>query len=233
MLLKWPRGAAVIDISESASANLFAFRNMIRAAASERNKQPILDALKTLLSRDEPLTALEIASGPGQHVSHFAQHFANITWQPTDIDASSIASIRAYVASEALTNVKEPLTLDISTPFDDWPTAVKSRQFNVMVCINMIHISPWACTIGLFAGAGRLLKANGQLITYGPYAVNGQLTPESNVLFDQSLRSRNAEWGVRDVRDLQTLAANHGLHLAQAPLDLPANNKLLVFKRKQ
>lgn len=205
---------------------------MIRAIASERNKQPILDVLKTLISRDTPLTALEVASGTGQHCVHICKHFTNITWQPTDIDPSCMTSIEKYIEAEGTTNVKAPLMLDVSQPVEQWPATIKGCLYDLIVNINMIHISPWVCTVGLFSSAGMLLKPSGLLITYGPYAVDGTLTPESNVLFDQSLRSRNAEWGVRDVADLRTLASQHRMQFVKA-FDLPANNKVLVFKKHE
>ena len=205
---------------------------MIRAAASERNRQPILDILKSLFAKDVKLNALEIASGTGQHVSHFAKHFRNVVWRPTDIDVTSLSSIEKYVESENLTNVEKPMLVDVSLPIGQWPAEVSSKLYDMILCINMIHISPMKATEGLFAAAGNLLSPAGILLTYGPYAVSGVLEPLSNVQFDQSLRARNTEWGVRDTRDLEKLAGNHKLRLTQI-FDMPANNKILVFRRSE
>ncbi|KAI1302392.1 Uncharacterized protein HDE_02495 [Halotydeus destructor] len=196
--------------------------------ASERNKQPILDVLQTLLEPSSELRALEIASGTGQHVIHFAKSFPNITWQPTDIDSSGFNLIQRNVEAEQLHNIVKPLSLDVSKPLPEWPSAIKNSSWDLLVCINMIHISPWNCTQGLFSSAGQLLKPSGLLVTYGPYAENGVLEPDSNVRFDQSLKDRNSEWGVRDIRDLESLAVSNGLKLAKI-VKMPGNNRTLVF----
>jgi len=204
---------------------------MNRAPAADRNKEPILEKLREIL----PASAtkiLEIASGTGQHVTHFAKAFPHITWQPTEYDPSNLQSIQAYIDHEGLSNVKSPVVVDITKPIDEWPKAVPTDGgcLDGIYCANMIHISPWACSIGLFSSASRLLKPSGLLITYGPYAIDGVLSPESNIQFNQGLKRQNPEWGIRDTKDLIQLA--HANHLQfQVKYDMPANNKILVFKK--
>lgn len=130
-----------------------------------------------------------------------------------------------------LNNVLEPLKLDLTAPLSTWPTQINQPQeYDLILCINVIHITPWKCTEGLFNAAGILLKPSSLLVTYGPYSVDGVLVPESNIRFDQSLRAQNPEWGVRDTRQLNQLANQNGLTLIKM-FDLPANNKILVFKK--
>jgi hypothetical protein len=192
------------------------------APAAERNKDPILGVLRELCS--ETKFVLTIAEGSGQHVVHFARHLPHVTFQPTDLEQSAPASIAAYVEESACPNVSPPLLLNAADP--DWPV----KQADGIYCINMIHISPWSATEGLFRGASRILSPNGFLMTYGPYRFSGAFTAPSNAEFDASLKSRNPEWGVRDVDDLKNLALSVGMELRQT-VALPANNHCLVFVR--
>jgi len=165
-------------------------------------------------------------------VSYFAKFFKNVTWIPSEADKRYFDSINGYVAADALPNVREPEFIDITTDPEDWPESIKSKQFDVIYCANMIHISPFPCTVGLFYAAGKVLKpSTGYLITYGPYAEGGNLEPESNVRFDESLRNQNHEWGIRDIDDLQNLGEGNGLKLIKR-FDMPANNKTLIFQRQ-
>lgn len=152
-----------------------------------------------------------------------------IEWQPSEVDTRLFASIDAYTKSLSLRNVLPPLALDVSAPVDQWPTTA-IKDFDLILCANVIHISPWKCTEGLFKGSGRLLTRTGLLVTYGPYACDGVLSPQSNVDFDWTLRSQNPEWGVRDVTDLKRLAQTNRLELVFAH-EMPANNKVLVFRK--
>lgn len=170
----------------------------LKNPSADRNCQPILDCLYKILDRSQQGRLLEISSGTGQHVGHIAPHFQNITFYPSEYETSMFSSIRAFTESQR--NVELPMTIDIRRPFGKWnwltvnlqPTQV-SGTFDYILNINMIHITPWECTEGLFKNASGLLKHNGVLCTYGPYASNGVLIPESNVNFDQYLRSTNPE----------------------------------------
>lgn len=218
--------------SSSSKSNQTRVR-MIKAPAAERNKQPILDVLFKLYPAYAKAEVLEIASGTGQHVIHFANHFRSMSFTPTDYDASSIETINknVIIASKA-DNIRPAQVVDVSLPVSRWPTPVTDRTYDLMICTNMIHISPWKCTQGLFAAASHLLNPNGRLMTYGPYAVDGILAPESNVQFDQYLKSQNPEWGVRDTADIKIEAERNGFLMSQM-VDMPANNKILMFERKQ
>ncbi|XP_042589131.1 methyltransferase-like 26 [Cyprinus carpio] len=169
--------------------------------------------------------ALEISSGTGQHVSHSAKAFPNL--QPSEIEAHSISSIESYRQYHKLHNVKPPIYLDVSQSWENWG-GIQTKSCDLIVNINMMHISPLACTTGLLNGVGKILKPQGLLLTYGPYAFNGSITPQSNADFDHSLRYRNPEWGLRDVSILKTLGQGNGLRLE---VDMPANNKCLLFHK--
>ncbi|XP_055300231.1 UPF0585 protein CG18661 isoform X2 [Sitodiplosis mosellana] len=209
----------------------------LKNSSADRNCHPILDCLHIVLDKNQyGLRLLEIASGTGQHVGYFAPAFPNIAFYPSEYETSMFGSIRSY--TESLSNVALPMTIDVRQPFGtkwNWhvanlqPTKV-AGTFDYMLNINMIHITPWSCTEGLFKNASGLLKPNGILITYGPYASNGVLIPESNVNFDQYLRSTNTDWGVRDLRDLQQLALTYSICLEKI-FDMPANNKVCIWRK--
>ena len=190
------------------------------SAAAERNKQPILAELRQLLPASGRV--LEIASGTGQHVEYFAREMPGLAWQPTDRDDADLAQIEARRRQSGLANILPALRLDVLE--QPWRMA---RQVDAVLCINMIHISPWEATLALFAGAAALLAPGGVLYTYGPYRFDG-VTPPSNEAFDQSLRSRDPRWGVRDVKDLG--AAAKGFALTEI-VAMPANNHSLIFRR--
>ncbi len=194
--------------------------------AGVRNTPPLLEVLTPRLGphRLSQGLVLEIASGSGYHAAAFAKAFPHLTWQPSDPDAGARASIAAYVADAGLANLSPPLELDVMR--SPWPVA----RADAVVCINMIHISPWEATAALFAGAQLVLDTGGLLLTYGPYAIDGDYQAESNVAFDQSLRTRNPAWGIRDLKDITPLAARHGFDL-QERIAMPANNHTLVFER--
>ncbi|XP_074648276.1 methyltransferase-like 26 [Tubulanus polymorphus] len=202
-----------------------------RSPAAERNKQPILEVLLQHIKQDEKYNALEIASGTGQHVVHFAPHFPNVVWQPTEYDQESMESTCGYVAALNSKSVKLPLSVDAAAPVSEWGKGeFQPKSFDIILNINMIHIAPWNAAMGLFRGAGVLLKSEGLLFTYGPYKFHGVLTPESNVNFDRNLRARCNQWGVRDVDDLEILAKENGLSLIKT-IGMPANNHTLIFKK--
>ncbi|MBM3513429.1 MAG: DUF938 domain-containing protein [Alphaproteobacteria bacterium] len=190
--------------------------------AAVRNAEPILAVLRSALPTTG--TVLEIASGSGFHVAHFAKAFPGVTWQPSDLNPEARASIAAHIADDALPNVLPPLALDVTVR--PWPIA----SIDAVICINMIHISPWRATEALFAGAGEKLARNAVLFTYGPYVVDGDFIAESNKAFDQDLRNRNPEWGLREVTDIETVADRHGFARV-AMVAMPANNFTLVFRK--
>lgn len=202
------------------------------APSADRNKDPILSVLKKYLdvteSNQQLQHGLEISSGSGQHIVHFAKHLHFIIFQPSELNASSLPSIQEYISESGLTNILQPLVIDVTQPTQNWN--LPQKEFDFMININMIHISPWECTLSLFERASELLrKPSGILITYGPYAVNGIISPESNVQFDQSLRDRNELWGLRDIADLEKVAHKNNLSLV-AVEEMPSNNKMLIWK---
>jgi len=190
------------------------------AGAAERNQKPLLDVLRRVLTGAQRV--LEIGSGTGQHAVYFASGMPELEWQPTDVDASSLASIEARRAEAALANLMTPRQVDAAET--DW-----CEDVDAVVCINVIHISPWSVTVGLFEEAARGLRPGGRLVLYGPYRFSGTFLAESNDAFDTWLRSRDESWGVRDVDDLDRLAGSVGL-VRDETVAMPANNHVLVFR---
>jgi hypothetical protein len=189
--------------------------------AAERNKQPIAEVLATILPEHGLL--LEVASGTGQHAAHFTQALPGWTILPSERDPELLETLRRRVALVASARLLPPIELDVTANAPDVePTAI--------YCANMVHIAPWAACLGLFSTASKLLRDGALLVTYGPYSVHGEHTAESNARFDRSLRERNAEWGVRDVDELERVARDHGLALV-ATHSMPANNLVLVWRR--
>ncbi|HEX8625448.1 MAG TPA: DUF938 domain-containing protein [Allosphingosinicella sp.] len=191
------------------------------APATERNREPIGAVLREVLP--ERGTVLEVASGTGEHAVYFAGLFPNLVWQPTDPEAAALDSIRTWRAQEGPANLLEPLPLDAAAGV--WPVG----SADAILCVNMVHISPWAATEGLMRGAGRLLGADAPLILYGPYRRAGVPTAPSNEAFDESLKARNSQWGLRDLEAVEAEAAKHGLRLERV-VEMPANNLTLVFR---
>jgi hypothetical protein len=175
---------------------------------------------------------LEAGSGTGQHVVHFAHHSPDIIWWPSDLHAAHLRSIAAWRAHAGLTNIKPALRIDLSDPA--WCPAMHDgsgpSQLLAVFCANVIHIAPWRVAEGLFTGAARYLRSDGRLFLYGPFKRDGKHTALSNAVFDTSLRERDAEWGVRDIVDVEKLAASESLALIET-VQMPANNLILVFER--
>ena len=190
--------------------------------AAERNGPPILAALQRLLPARGLL--LEIASGTGQHAAFLSAGLPGWQWQPSDVEPGALPSIAAWCAG--LPRVRPPLLLDVLDAA--WPGV--PAPLDAIYCANMIHIAPWACTAGLLQGAARHLAPAGLLITYGPYLLDDEPTAPNNLAFDADLRARNPAWGIRRLADVAGLAASAGLQLRER-LDMPANNKLLVWAR--
>ena len=192
------------------------------ASSAERNKRPILEVLSRVL----PPTGLvlEIGSGTGQHVAHFAKALPQLTFQPSEMDESRHASIAAWIRHEQLPNVRPPLAFDVTRL--PWPVPTA----DAIVCINVIHISPWEATLALMKGAGELLAPGNVLVTYGPYRRGGAHTAPSNEAFDASLKSRDPRWGVRGMEEVGAVAKAAGLELEES-VPMPANNFTLVFRR--
>lgn len=193
------------------------------APAAARNREPILTVLRHYLPKRG--LVLEVASGTGEHIAHFARACdAGLMFQPSDPEASARGSIDAWTSSLALSNVLPAISLDATSI--EWPIA----SADVVLCINMIHIAPWAATIGLIKGASRILPSTGVLFLYGPFRRGGQSTAPSNESFDQELRRKNPAWGVRDLEEVAGLAAANGFG---PPIveQMPANNLSLIMRR--
>jgi hypothetical protein len=192
------------------------------APATARNSEP----LAGVLAEELPASGLvlEIASGSGEHAVFLAQRFPALGWQPSDHDAEALASVDAWAAEGGCANLRPAIALDAAQA--EWPIAAA----DAVLCVNMVHISPWDAAVGLFAGAGRILASGAPLVLYGPFIEPEQETAPSNLAFDQSLKQRNSEWGLRNTADLDRLAADHGLRRT-ARHAMPANNLVLVYRR--
>jgi SAM-dependent methyltransferase len=219
----------VIDFGESGPAPRTDGR--LDAAAFHRNHAPIWSALAPFLA-DQTGDVLEVGSGTGQHAVAFARNTPALTWWPSDLSPTHLASIAAWQAHAALPNLRVPLRIDLGDPQWDAGDAKPPASLAAIVCINVLHISPWRVSQNLLAGAGRLLRPDGRLFVYGPFKRNGAHTAPSNAAFDASLRAQDPAWGVRDTMDIATLAEQNGLRLEQMT-PMPANNFTLVFGRGQ
>ena len=190
------------------------------AQSAERNGEPILAVLRRSLP--EKGLVLEIGSGTGQHVTHFARALPGLQWQPTDIDPQLRESVRCWIRDAGLANVREPVALDVHAS----PWAVATAD--AVVCINMIHVAPWPSTLALFAGA-RSIGARAVFL-YGPYRRSGAHTAPSNAQFDASLRANDPSWGIRDMEAVEQVAIDNGYTLVEV-VPMPANNFSLVLRR--
>jgi SAM-dependent methyltransferase len=193
------------------------------APATERNRAAILSVLERILP--ESGTVLEIASGSGQHAVYFAQARPMLRWQPSDPDPDARASIAAWRETAGAPNIAPPVDLDATAPV--WPV----ERADAVLSINMIHIAPWAAARGLVAGAARLLAPGAPLFLYGPFRRDGHDFAPSNLAFDQDLRRRDPQWGVRRLEDVVEIAASAGFRLAEV-VEMPANNLSVVLRRR-
>lgn len=189
--------------------------------SAERNKGPVASVLREVLPRDG--LVLEIGSGTGQHIVHFAREMPDHIWQPSDRDASSLASITRWIADEEAPNVRPPLLLDVTER--PWPVSSAAA----VVSLNMIHIAPWSAAEALIRVARGVLGRGGVLFLYGPFRRGGRHTADSNEAFDRSLRARDPAWGVRDLEEVARVASAHGFG-APALHEMPANNLSVVFR---
>ena len=203
------------DEASQADARLF-------APATQRNRQVILDQLSRALPGDG--TVLEIASGTGEHAVWFAQHLRPTCWQPSDADPAMRQSIAAHAATADCPTLLPPIALDVTS--ETWPI----ERAEAVVCINLLHIAPWRAAEGLFHGGAKILPPDGVLFLYGPYKRGGEHTAPSNAAFDESLRARDPEWGVRDLDEVVALAESTGFALSEV-VEMPANNLSVVFAR--
>ena len=192
------------------------------APATTRNRVPILDVLRPVLPPSG--LVLVVASGTGEHVVHFARALPRLNWQPSDPSQEARGSISDWIAAEGLDNVRPPLDLDAAD--DTWPI----DHASAVLCINMIHISPWTSTEGLMGGASRILDAGVPLYLYGPFRRAAKPIEPSNAAFDESLRNRDPRWGLRDLDEVAGCAGFHGFVLDRV-FEMPANNLSVVFRR--
>ncbi len=195
--------------------------------AAGRNRDPILQVFKTFFPNEG--VALELASGSGTHINYFAPHFPRLAFQPSDCDATVFEAIKSNRLSAGNSNVADPLRIDL-TDLDPWP--LPERFYDVVFAINVFHLAPLSAADGFASIAARALKPGGVAAIYGPFKLDGGYTSASNEAFDRSLRETGVPGrGLKDVRDLEKAATDRGLALNQR-LDLPANNFMLVFHRK-
>ncbi len=215
------------------------------APAALRNREPIAQVLAEWLPKSG--IVLEVASGTGEHAAYFAERFRELEWQPSDVHPLALASIAAWREDSGLSNLRPPLHIDAAA--SDWPLeradavlsinmdsdscggqkSAEKGGFDVVLNLNMVHISPWSAALGLLDGAARVLKRGGALILYGPWLQAGVETAPSNLAFDQQLRRRDPQWGLRDVEDFRTAAEQRGFTLREVR-SMPANNLMLLFR---
>lgn len=210
------------------------FPDKLVIPAAESNKQPILDILlDNIIPSSTPVSILEIGSGTGQHIVHFAAYFPLATFQPSDVDSIYLKSIQAYIDEYEINaftkNVLSPISIDVLSS-----TTINNESFDFIYCSNLIHITPIECTQGLFRLAERVLKSEGSLITYGPYGLqgSGRITPESNRRYHAYLKMHDLKWGLRGIDELATIANDHHMELKQI-FDMPENNKILWWIKKK
>lgn len=192
------------------------------APATLRNRDVITDALRYVLP--ERGLVVEIASGSGEHVVHFASAYPHLEWQPSDCEPAALRSIAAWAADSGVSNVLAPVQIDVEQT--NWPVTYA----DAILCINMVHISPWSATLALFRHSAALLPPGAPLYLYGPFVRHDVKTAESNMAFDSSLKLRNSDWGLRDVADVDAAATGTGFGRTDL-IEMPANNLSLVYRR--
>ncbi len=197
------------------------------AWAGNRNRDPILNVFKEIFPKSG--SVLELASGAGNHVNHFAPHFPNLTFQPSDYDVEVFDTIKKKRADASNKNIVDPIKIDLTDP-DTWPRA-SEQLYDAIFVVNLFQVAPVSICDGIAQVADRVLSEEGFVAIYGPFKVDGTYTTESNAAFDQEiLAPKIAEWGLKDVRDLQRAAEAHKIALKKI-IDMPANNFILLFGR--
>ncbi|KAF9334182.1 hypothetical protein BG006_002596 [Podila minutissima] len=210
-------------------------------AAADRNKDVILEQLRPFLNKAQ--LVLEVASGSGQHIQHFAREYPQVVFQPSEYDTDLLPSILAYAAELEEHRIKTPLPLDainqehwqkiLESGRDERPTfeGENSGPYDLVMTTNVFHISPWIVGQSIVRGAGRVLKTGGHLILYGPFKKNGTFNTESNKQFDETLRGKDPSWGVRDMEAIAEVAENEARLKHVQTIDMPSNNYLLIFEK--
>ena len=192
------------------------------APATARNSEPLAEVLAGELPNEG--LVLEIASGTGEHAVFMARRFPALDWQPSDCATDALHSVDAWAQEAGLANLRPAIALDAAA--GDWPV----ESADAVLCVNMVHISPWQATVGLFEGAGRVLASGAPLLLYGPFVEDDVETAPSNLAFDDSLKARDPAWGLRQVGELDGLARANRLSRAARHI-MPANNLVLVYRR--
>lgn len=200
----------------------------LHAPATQRNRDPILDVLRDVLP--PPGTVLELASGSGEHIIHFAECLPGLNWQPSDLDAEALASIAAWRQISKLPNLLPPIALDVTA--DVWDLPNDAGDLVGVLATNLIHIAPWDVCEGLIEGAASRITSEGVLYFYGPFKRNGRHTAASNQSFDEMLRRHDPEWGVRDLDSVVEHAGQFGLALDRI-VEMPSNNLSVIFRRRR
>ncbi|KAF9167940.1 hypothetical protein DFQ26_002394 [Actinomortierella ambigua] len=221
-------------------------------AAAERNKDAIYEQLRPFLAK--ATLVLEVGSGSGQHITHFAKDFPQVVFQPTEYDPNLLKSIVAYTNDLSKHRIQPPLELNAtdkshwdqvlraghralhhptksSVPFDEQQE--QGPVYDLVMTTNVLHITPWIVTESIVKGAGQMLKPGGHLIIYGPFRRHGIFSTESNREFDETLRSRDPSWGVRDLEVVQAFAEKEAHLVLKDVRDMPANNYLVIFEKKK
>ncbi len=193
--------------------------------AGERNLAPLTQVLRPRLPPAGDV--LEVASGTGQHVAHWARTFSDLVFQPSDAEPEARADIESWRRATGVANLRPPLALDVAVP--GWSAAAPG-PWAAIIAVNLLHIAPWAATLGLLDGAGATLAPGGRVFVYGPFGEDGKVEPESNRRFDAMLKAQDPSWGIRDLADVRGAADAHGLALVEQ-VAMPANNRVIVFER--
>ena len=191
------------------------------AESCDQNRQPILEVLREVFSK--PGTVLEIGSGTGQHAVYFTEQLPQLYWQPSDL-AEHLPGIRLWISEVEHDRIHAPHELDVSDP--EWPVALADYVFTA----NTTHIVSWPKVQDMFAGIGRTLRQGGVFAQYGPFNYAGRYTSDSNAQFDQWLKQRDPNSGIRNFEDLQQLAQAQGMVLLE-DYEMPANNRTLVWRK--